>query len=204
MVGLLQLFLAEMASKDTPFANHDIIGISFVKGYSIMAGVLLLCLTMMAEIAIKVGGGTVLRKFKSNKLRNIPNQLLVKVPERGHHVDMSSKEKNVLFSVLLTKTYPIAITVASIEYKISYIDEVIYTNTWSEGITLNRKENERRIYLGYYPRQTPTGLPLYADKWCVRGTVKIQCVFGETSKDFSSTGYLSSSFDGRWEDLRGN
>jgi len=63
-------------------------------------------------------------------------------------------------------------------------------------------EMKSRLALSYYPKQSPSGLPTSSNKWGIKGTATIKCIYGTFQKDFSSERMLTVNSDLSWEKLR--
>jgi hypothetical protein len=102
----------------------------------------ILPIELMIELTIKIGGEKMLGIIKSKMIKEIPSRLIAEVPNRGHFIRLGDSEKNVSFCVRFIKTYPIPLKITSIDYAVSYENQVIQQRQWQIAAEMKRWDKE--------------------------------------------------------------
>lgn len=143
-----------------------------------------------------------LKIIKSPLRKKIQERMMIDVPQHSHFVREGDPEQNISFRVDFTRPSPSTLQIIDIAYKILYDDKVVQQRQWSGLEEIKGDSSRIRIDLLYYPMESSLGIPPTADKWGLKGTATIDCMYGRFTKDFSSVGKLSVSSDSPWEEIR--
>ena len=152
-------------------------------------------------------GGVPLVKYTLIPLRSplrksICENMIVDVPQGGHEAKTGDVNKPISFCIDVIRPSGLPMKATNIEYEILYDNATIQRRTHTRIEEMKEKGLRSRIDLLYYPRESPMGIPDSPNKWGIRGTMTIDCLYGTFTKDFGSGRMLTVSSAIPWHELQ--